>query len=107
MLIACFNGMCFDKSVWQNQDLKLNEFHPERFIKDGKCVSPDRHFPFGVGKRRCMGELMARANIFLFITTLLQNFSFLVPPGHPIPTDVPVDGATASVEQYTALVIER
>lgn len=107
MLIACFNGMSFDETVWKDTSLSLQEFHPERFLIDGKVTIPDRHFPFGVGKRRCMGELMARANIFLFVTTLLQNFSFHVPPGHPLPTDVPVDGATASVEQYTALVISR
>lgn len=107
MLIACFNGMCSDKSIWPHTELNLLEFHPERFIRDGKVVVPDRHSPFGVGKRRCMGEMMARANIFLFVTTLLQNYSFKVPPGHPIPTDVPIDGATASVQQYTALVVER
>lgn len=107
MLIACFNGMCLEKKVWPNSDLDLHEFQPERFIRDGKVVIPDRHNPFGVGKRRCMGEMMARANIFLFMTTLLQQFTFKVPAGHPIPTDVPIDGATASVQQYTAYVVNR
>lgn len=109
MIIACFTGMCFDKTIWPDNDSNLDcyKFRPERFIKDGKVSIPDRHYPFGVGKRRCMGELMARANIFLFTTTLLQNFNFQVPPGAPIPTDEPVDGATASVQQYTALVTQR
>lgn len=89
MMIACFNGMSFDKTIWpdSNPDLECTKFRPERFIKDGKINIPDRHYPFGVGKHRCMGELMARANIFLFTTTLLQQFNFLVPPGHPLPTD--------------------
>lgn len=109
MIIACFNGMSFDKTIWPDTDEELNcySFKPERFIKDGKVVIPERHHPFGVGKHRCMGELMARANIFLFTTTLLQHFNFLVPPGQDLPTDEPVDGATASVQQYTALVINR
>lgn len=109
MLIACFYGMSFDKTIWPDTDPELScfKFNPARFIKDGKITIPERHFPFGVGKHRCMGELMARANIFLFTTTLLQNFNFQVPPGHPVPTDEPVDGATASIQQYTALVINR
>lgn len=129
MMIACFNGMSFDRTIWSDSDpnLDCSKFRPERFIKDGKITVPDRHYPFGVGKHRCMGELMARANIFLFTTTLLQHFNFLVPPGHPLPTDgkefnsisiqrklkkysrfsVPVDGATASVQQYTALIVNR
>lgn len=109
MMIACFSGMSFDKGIWTDPDPNLNiyKYRPERFLKDGKITVPDRHFPFGVGKRRCMGELMARANIFLFLTTLLQNFTFLVPPGHPKPSNIPVDGATASIQQYTALVIKR
>lgn len=89
MMIACFNGMSFDNTIWPDSDdnLSCGKFRPERFIKDGKISVPDRHYPFGVGKHRCMGELMARANIFLFTTTLLQNFNFLVPPGQPLPTD--------------------
>lgn len=108
-MIACFSGLSFDKGNWTNQNPELDilEFRPERFLKDGKISIPDRHYPFGVGKHRCMGELMARANLFLFTTTLLQQFNFLVPPGHPIPSDIPVDGATASVQQYTALIVER
>lgn len=108
-MIACFSGMSFDRTIWtdKNLDLDCYKFRPERFIKDGKISIPDRHYPFGVGKRRCMGELMARANIFLFTTTLLQNFNFRVPPNHPMPSDEPVDGATASVQQYTALITHR
>lgn len=89
MMIACFNGMSFDKRIWPDSDTNLDcsKFRPERFIKDGKISIPEGHNPFGVGKHRCMGELMARANIFLFTTTLLQHFNFLVPPGHPLPTD--------------------
>lgn len=109
MIIGCFHGMSFDETIWPESNTELNcfKFQPERFIKDGKIHIPERHYPFGVGKHRCMGELMARANIFLFTTTLLQSFNFKVPPGHPIPTDEPVDGATASIQQYTALVINR
>lgn len=104
MVIACFPGMMMDTSIWPDPQ----EFRPERFIdQDNKINIPLDYNPFGVGKRRCMGEMMARSNLFLFISTLLQNFKFLVPDGHPLPSNIPIDGATPSVRHYTALVMNR
>ena len=103
MVIACFAGMMMDSSIFAEPHI----FRPDRFLHDGKIVIPPQYQPFGVGKRRCMGEMMARSNLFLFIVTLLQNFQFLIPEGHSVPNDEPLDGATPSVRQYTALVINR
>ena len=36
---------------------------------------------FGMGKRRCIGEVMARWEVFLFLAILLQRLEFSVPPG--------------------------
>lgn len=98
MLIGSFRGMCFDENLWKNP----KTFNPERFIHDGKVKVPEYFNPFGVGKRRCMGELMGRANIFLLITTLFQNFCITIPsPGNDLDED-PIDGATPSVKNYFA-----
>ncbi|XP_058820526.1 probable cytochrome P450 303a1 isoform X2 [Topomyia yanbarensis] len=101
MLVGMFRGMMLNE--WEYP----HSFVPERFLKDGKIVIPPQFHPFGVGRHRCMGEMMGKANLFLFLTTLFQSFSFFVPEGEPIPTDDPIDGATPSVRQYTALVIPR
>lgn len=105
-MIACFAGMMVDDPFWTDAMV----FRPERFLADddpSRITVPDLYHPFGVGKHRCMGELMARANLFLFITTLLQNFTFTIPAGHALPSEEPLDGATPSVRQYTALVTRR
>ena len=41
--------------------------------------------PFGVGKRQCMGEALARNEVLLFTVGLLQRLSFLPPAGGPPP----------------------
>ena len=46
----------------------------------------DRMIPFGIGKRYCMGELLARNEIFLFTVNLLQKVKFL-PPLTQLPPD--------------------
>jgi len=62
------------------------EFRPDRWIGlDGKYVKSDRLIPFSVGKRYCMGEILARNEIFLFTVNLLQKIKFLPPEKHPVP----------------------
>nr|AHL88976.1 cytochrome p450 3042A1 [Brachionus koreanus] len=55
-----------------------NEFRPERFLdKYGNfvCKNPAM-VPFGIGKRACIGESIARLQMFLIFTSLLQKFHF-------------------------------
>lgn len=36
---------------------------------------------FGLGKRKCIGETIARGEVFLFLAILLQQVEFRVTPG--------------------------
>ena len=57
-------------------------FRPERFIdSDGKFIKHPNVVPFGIGKRSCIGELLARQELFLFTAALVQHFRFLPPEG--------------------------
>nr|XP_023019296.1 probable cytochrome P450 303a1 [Leptinotarsa decemlineata] len=75
-------------------------FKPERFLKNGKISLPEDFLPFGIGKRRCLGESLARANVFLFIAALLQKFTFSISPEHP-PTTEWKDGITPTSKILT------
>ena len=44
--------------------------------------------PFGIGKRVCMGELLARNQVFLVTVNLLQRMTFLPPVNNPLPDPV-------------------
>ncbi|KAL4230860.1 cytochrome P450 2 subfamily U member 1 [Mactra antiquata] len=55
---------------------------PERFLDEDGFLLPSEHIycssviPFGLGDRRCTAETYAKARHFLFLSTLLQRYTF-------------------------------
>lgn len=104
MVLTSFRAMMTNEKIW-GDDQHL--FRPERMLQNGKVTVPENFHPFGLGKRRCLGELMGRTNLFMFTVTFLQNYKILLPPGHSIPSEDPIDGPTPSVRPYRALIMPR
>ncbi|KAL0970546.1 hypothetical protein UPYG_G00243600 [Umbra pygmaea] len=62
------------------------DFKPERFLDDeGQRITHSCFMPFGAGPRVCVGESLARLELFLFVSGLLQRFTFSPAPGVSLP----------------------
>ncbi|NXA89066.1 CP2DH protein, partial [Melanocharis versteri] len=93
-----------DETVWE----KPNEFYPEHFLDaKGQFVKPEAFLPFSAGRRACPGEQLARMELFLFFTTLLQKFTFVLPEDQPRPREDGHFALTNSPHTYLLRALPR
>lgn len=77
-VVPLLSSVLHDESEWEEP----HSFHPAHFLdKDGKFIKRDAFMPFSAGRRVCVGESLARMELFIFFVSLLQHFRFTPPSG--------------------------
>lgn len=103
MVITNLYSVHFDEKYWQEPGV----FAPQRFLdNNGNFVRREAFLPFSLGKRQCLGEQLARMEMFLFFTMLLQRFHLQFPPG-TVPSVTPKLGMTLQPKPYSICAIRR
>ncbi|XP_066278549.1 cytochrome P450 2U1-like [Branchiostoma lanceolatum] len=94
-----------DPVYWPDPD----RFDPGRFLDaEGNVINkPESFMPFSGGRRVCLGEQLARMELFLFFSTLLQSFTFKTPEGAPPPNADGVLGLTLAPHSFQLCVTPR
>ncbi|XP_039248543.2 vitamin D 25-hydroxylase-like [Styela clava] len=73
----------FDPEHFENPE----EFQPERFLdRDGKFIKSNHVIPFSIGPRHCIGEQLARMEIFIFLTGIVQKLKVVPDQEKPLPS---------------------
>ncbi|XP_041696099.1 cytochrome P450 2J2 isoform X2 [Coregonus clupeaformis] len=96
IVLGTLQSVLFDESQWETP----HTFNPAHFLdQEGKFRKRDAFLPFSLGKRVCPGEQLAKMELFLFFTSLLQRFTFSCPPGVEPSLDFKM-GSTHSPKPY-------
>ena len=66
-----------------------SKFDPMRYLIDEpngmkKFVPNQRLIPFGIGKRRCLGETLAKMTLYKFFTAIVQRYKIVSGQNEPI-----------------------
>lgn len=93
-----------DPNLWDEP----NKFNPSRFIDNsGKIKRPEYFMPFGVGRRMCLGDVLARKEMFLFFACMLHQFDVQMEAGDAPPSLEGTVGATISPKAFRVKFIAR
>ena len=76
IVLANIYYMMKSEAFWENPSV----FDPNRFIKAGKLQKDlPQMMPFSVGRLVCMGDSLAKNELSIFFTSMVQRLKFSVP----------------------------
>ncbi|XP_010634013.1 cytochrome P450 2W1 [Fukomys damarensis] len=77
-VIPLLTSVLLDKTQWATPD----KFNPGHFLDvDGHFLKQPAFLPFSAGRRVCVGESLAKTELFLLLAGLLQRYHLQPPPG--------------------------
>ncbi|KAM9435906.1 cytochrome P450 2J2-like [Clarias gariepinus] len=102
-VITNLSSVLNDNNEWATPDT----FNPEHFLDNhGQFLKKDAFLPFSAGRRACLGEHLARMELFLLFTSLLQCFTISPCPGDELSLEGQL-GFTYAPRPYRMCVTPR
>ncbi|KAI5608343.1 cytochrome P450, family 2, subfamily X, polypeptide 9 [Silurus asotus] len=97
LIIPNLSSLLSEEGQWKFP----HEFNPSNFLSEqGQFEKPEAFMPFSAGPRTCLGEGLARMELFLVMVTLLRRFQFTWPEDAGAPNFTPVYGITLTPKPY-------
>ncbi|XP_045203038.2 cytochrome P450 2U1-like [Mercenaria mercenaria] len=105
IVFANLYSCSMDRIVWNG----VNEFNPERHIDaNSQFKRNEKLIPFSIGARMCLGDSMAKLEIFIMFTNLIKRFKFTKFGDSDLSVaHVKVDHPVASAENFEVIITER
>ena len=87
--------------------LIVSSFSEHFLNENGEVFTPKAFMAFSLGKRACLGDLLARMEIFLLLGGLLQRFDIKTPEGTPLPPLEPLPDLIRSPNEFKVVLTNR
>ena len=93
-----------DPTYWGDPEV----FRPERWLnEDNKIIEHSAFMPFSLGRRACLGKQLAKMELFLFASSLIQRFSFQMEDPKNPPSLEGIESLTVVPEPFQMKAILR
>lgn len=102
-ILIGLRSVLMDKDYWKDPET----FRYTRFLNNSKVVQHEYFMPFGQGKRRCLGDSLARSCLFTFFVGILQHFQVQTPENADPPSTDLLPGITLSPKPYKIIFKKR
>ncbi|KAM4041234.1 cytochrome P450 2J2-like isoform 1-T1 [Anomaloglossus baeobatrachus] len=103
-IVANLASVLTDHKHWKFPDT----FNPSNFLdEEGNFQGNKSFLPFSAGHRICLGEHLARTELFIFFTSLLKTFSFHLPQGVTEVNMSGIFGTTFKPHPYEICAVPR
>lgn len=103
-VVPLINCVHMDPNLWDEP----NKFNPSRFIdENGKIKRPEFFMPFGVGRRMCLGDVLARMEMFMFFAGMMHQFDVETEAGAAPPSLEGTVGATIAPKAFRVKFVPR
>ncbi|KAI1710514.1 cytochrome p450 domain-containing protein [Ditylenchus destructor] len=96
------SAVLYDDKVFKDP----SKFDPTRFLdENGQLARCDELIPFSVGKRQCLGESLARMELFLFTANIYNQYQ--ITSGAELPSLERAIGGTVNCPPFTCRIEKR